>query len=130
MNWLGRIFTENLGLKLLAVLLAVTVWSAVGGDVATEIMVPVPVEFLNVPPGVHYEAEPSRVELRVRGPRWMVRQALVTDFSVPLDLSTMTEPGERIIPLLRENVEAPASVEVIEITPAQLKLIVKAPGEP
>jgi len=130
MNWLRRFLTENLGLKLLALLLAVTIWSAVGGDVATEIMVPVPVEFRNVPPGVHYEAEPSRVELRVRGPRWMVRQALVTDFSVPVDLSSMTEPGERMVTLSRKDVEAPASVDVMEITPTELKLIVNALGEP
>jgi hypothetical protein len=83
-----------------------------------------------VPSGVHYEAEPSRVELRVRGPRWMVRQALVSDFSVPVDMSAMTAPGEQTVPLLRKNVEAPSSVEVIEITPAQLKLTLKAPGEP
>src|SRR3990172_7657868 len=130
MNWLRRFLTENLGLKLLALLLAVTIWSAVGGDVATEIMVPVPVEFRNVPPGVHYEAEPSRVELRIRGPRWMVRQALVTDFSIPVDLSAMTESGERIVTLEQKNVESPTSVEIMDITPSQLKLILRMPVEP
>jgi YbbR domain-containing protein len=129
MNWLQRLFTENIGLKLLALLLAVVVWTAVGGDVATEIVVPVPVEFRNVPVGVHYEADPARVELRVRGPRWMVRQALVTDFSVPVDLSKMA-PGEQVVPLRRQSVSAPSSVEVIDISPPQLKLTVKAPGEP
>ena len=130
MNWLTKLFTENLGLKLLALLLAVMIWSAVGGDVATEILVPVPIEFRNVPGGVHYEAEPSRVEVRIRGPRWMVRQALASDFSVPVDLSAMTAPGERIVPLRRQNVEVPSSVEVIEVIPARLKLTVKAAGEP
>jgi YbbR domain-containing protein len=130
MNWLRNLFTENVGLKLLSLLLAVVIWTSVGGDVATEILVPVPIEFLNVPVGVHYEAEPSRVELRIRGPRWMVHQALGTDFSVPVDLSTMTAPGEKIVPLRRETVSAPASVEVMEITPPQLKLTVKASGEP
>ena len=130
MNWLRRFLTENLGLKLLALLLAVTIWSAVGGDVATEILMPVPVEFRNVPPGLHYEAEPSRVELRVRGPRWMVRQALVTDFSMPVDLSAMTESGERIVALERKNVEAPGSVEVMDITPSQLKLTLRMTDQP
>ena len=130
MTWLRNLFLENIGLKLVALLFAVFIWSAVGGDVATEILLPVPIEFRNVPAGVHYEAEPSRVELRVRGPRWMVRQSLVSDYSVPVDLSAMSQPGERIIPLQRKNVSAPASVEVIEITPPQLKLTVKAPGEP
>ena len=130
MNWFQRLFAENLGLKLLALLLAVGIWSAVGGDVASEILVPVPVEFRNVPAGLHYEAEPSRVDLRVRGPRWMVRRAAASDFSVPVDLASTTTPGEQIVPLRRENVEAPSSLEIIEITPAQLKLTVKAPGEP
>ena len=42
----------------------------------------------------------------------------------------MTEPGERMVTLSRKDVEAPASVDVIEITPTELKLIVNAPGEP
>src|SRR6185295_15086529 len=105
MNWLQGLFTENLGLKLLSLLLAVIVWTAVGGDVATEILVPVPVEFRNVPAGVHYEAEPSRVELRVRGPRWMVRQSLVTDYSVPVDLSSITTPGKALIAINPQNVQ-------------------------
>ena len=130
MNWLRRFLTENLGLKLLALLLAVTIWSAVGGDVATEILMPVPVEFRNVPPGLHYEAEPSRVELRIRGPRWMVRQALVTDFSMPVDLSAMRESGERMVTLERKNVEAPGSVEVMDITPSQLKLTLRMTDQP
>ena len=130
MNWLRRLFTENIGLKLLALFLAFTMWSAVSGDVSTEILLEVPLEFRNVPPGVHYDAEPIRVELRVRGPRWMVRQTLPTDFSVPVNLSTMTEPGERTVPLQQGIVVAPASVEVIEVTPNQVKITVKAPGEP
>jgi hypothetical protein len=130
MNWLRRFFTENVGLKLLALLLAVVIWSAVGGDVATEILLPVPIEFRNVPPGLRYQADPTRVELRVRGPRWMVRQALVTDFSMPVDLSGMTESGERMVALDRTDVEAPSSVEVMDITPSQLKLILRIADEP
>jgi len=130
MNWLRRFFTENLGLKLLALFLAVAIWSAVGGDVSTEILMPVPVEFRNVPPGLRYQAEPARVELRVRGPRWMVRQAQVTDFSMPVDLAAMTESGERLVALDRRNVEAPGSLEIMDITPSQLKLTLRIADEP
>jgi len=130
MNWLRRFFTENLALKLLALFLAVAIWSAVGGDVSTEILMPVPVEFRNVPPGLRYQAEPARVELRVRGPRWMVRQAQVTDFSMPVDLAAMTESGERLVALDRRNVEAPGSLEIMDITPSQLKLTLRIADEP
>jgi YbbR domain-containing protein len=129
MNWLRRLLTENLGLKLLALLLAIMIWSAVGGDVDTEILMQVPVEFHNVPTGLHYEAVPSQVELRVRGPRWMVRQAQVTDFSIPIDMSAMKESGDRIVTLDPKDVEAPSSVQVMDITPSQLMLILKMPDE-
>jgi len=129
MSWLRNVFTRNLPLKLLSLALAVAIWTSVGGDVSTEILVSVPVEFRNVPAGVHYRAEPSRVELRVRGPRWMVRQAAETDFSVPVDLSGITEPGERVIPLLPGNAIAPSSVEVVDITPPELLLAVTAASQ-
>lgn len=130
MNWLRRWLTENLALKLLALLLAVVIWGAVGGDVSTEILVTVPVEFRNVPDQVRYQADPSRVDLRVRGPRWMVRQAAAADFSVPVDLSGMTEPGERIITLRPETVESPSSVEVVEVLPPEIKLVLKVRDKP
>jgi hypothetical protein len=130
MNWLRRFFTENIALKLLALFLAVAIWSAVGGDVSTEVLLPVPVEFRNVPPGLRYHAEPARVELRVRGPRWMVRQAQTTDFSLPVDLSGMTESGERLVALDRRSVEAPGSLEIMDITPSELKLTLRVADEP
>jgi hypothetical protein len=130
MKWLRKFFTEDLGLKFLALFLAVLVWSAVGGDVSTEVLMPVPVEFRNVPPGLRYQAEPNRVELRVRGPRWMVRQAQATDFSMPVDLGHMTESGERLISLSREDVEAPSSLEIMDISPSQLKLTLRMTDEP
>jgi hypothetical protein len=128
MNWLRNAATRNLSLKLLSLVLAIAIWISVGGDVSTEILVPVPVEFRNVPEGVHYDAEPSRVELRVRGPRWMVRQASESDFAVPVDLSGLTEPGERVIPLRPQNATAPSSVEVVDINPPELRLTIAAGG--
>jgi hypothetical protein len=130
MSWVHDALRRNLALKLLSLAGAIGIWIAVGGDVSTEILVPVPVEFRNVPEGIHYEAEPSRVELRVRGPRWMVRQAAATDFSMPVDLSRVTEPGERMIELSPENATAPLSVEVVDITPPALRLLVSAAARP
>jgi hypothetical protein len=130
MKWLRKFLTENLGLKLLAVFLAFAIWSAVGGDVSTEVLMPVPVEFRNVPSGLRYRAEPNSVEIRVRGPRWMVRQAQARDFSMPLDLSSMTESGERMVLLDRNSVEAPGSLVVMDVNPAQVRLFLITTDEP
>ncbi|HWP83643.1 MAG TPA: CdaR family protein [Terriglobia bacterium] len=124
MNWIRGFFTNHPGLKLLALLLAFLIWSAVGGDVATEVLLQVPVEFRNVPQGVSYQAEPTRVELRVRGPRWMVRQAAERDFSVPVDLSAMTTPGAHRVVLQPASVEAPGALEIMDISPAELHLMI------
>ena len=122
MNWLRGFLSENIGLKLLSLGLAFGIWSAVGGDIDTEILMAVPVEFRNVPPHLHYHAEPASVDLRLRGPRWMVRQAQEADFSVPVDLSAVTEPGEREIVLDIRNVEGLVSIQVMDIIPSHITL--------
>ena len=130
MNWIRRFFTENIGLKLLSLALAFVVWSAVGGDINTEILMPIPVEFRNVPPRLHYHAEPSRVDLRLRGPRWMVRQAQESDFTVPVDLTSVTELGERVVALRVENVEGPGSIQIMDIIPSSITLTLSQTDEP
>jgi len=130
MNWLRKFLTENVALKLLALVLAVVIWTAVGGDIDTEILMPVPIEFRNVPTNLHYHAEPTRVDLRLRGPRWMVRQAVATDFTVPVDLTAMIEPGERIVDLDLKTVEGPGSIQVMDITPSQILLILSSTERP
>lgn len=129
MNRLRKFFTQNPALKLLSLVLAVIVWSAVSGDIPTEIVLAVPVEFRNVPPDVELAAEPTSVELRVRGLRRIVRGAAATDFSVPVDLSALAGTGEKTYSLRPEDVEAPASLEVVQITPAQVKFTVKGVRE-
>ena len=125
MNWLRRVLTENIGLKLLSLSLAAILWAVVGGDIPTEIVLPIPVEFRNVPPGLEFVAEPSWVDVRVRGLSRRVRQAAAADFTVPVDFSRLDGPGEKSVLLRPADVEAPASLEVVQITPAQVTLTVR-----
>jgi hypothetical protein len=125
MNRLRRFSTENIGLKLLSLGFAVLLWVLVGGDVQSEIVVPVTVEFRNVPPGMDFEAEPTRVEVRVRGFRREVRRTSSADFSVPVDLSSMEHVGIRTVSLEPGQVEAPVSMQVVAVTPSQITIITK-----
>ena len=122
MNWLGKWFTENLGLKLLSLGLAVALWAAFGGNAVTEAVFQVPLEFHNVPASLEVFHAQDTAQLRVRGPGLALWQARGSDFALRVDLSSVTGPGERTFPLVPENVEVPASLEVVQLVPSEVKL--------
>ncbi len=122
MQWLKKRFTENVGLKLLSLALAAGLWVAFGGDNVTETVLQVPLEFRNVPANLAVFSEPQTAQLRIRGPSRILRQARRSDFTLPVDLSSVTGPGERTFPLVAENVEVPAALEVVQLVPQEVKL--------
>ncbi len=122
MNWLQKWFTENLGLKLLSLALAAGLWAAFGGDTVTETVFQVPLEFRNVPANLAVFSEQETAQLRIRGPSRVLQQAKRSDFVLRVDLSPVTGPGERTFPLVAENVEVPASVEVLQLVPSEVTL--------
>lgn len=122
MHWLQKWFTENLGLKLLSLALAAGLWVAFGGDTVTEAVFQVPLEFRNVPANLEVFSEQQTAQLRIRGPSRVLQQARRSDFALRVDLSPVTGPGERTFPLVAENVEVPASLEVVQLVPPEVKL--------
>lgn len=122
MNWLWRCFTENLGLKVLSLILAVGLWAALGRDPITEAVFQIPVEFTSVPGDLEVLPEQTTVQVRARGPSRAVRQTGPGDFSIKVDLTATAEAGERTYPLFPADVEGPSSLEILQIVPAQVRL--------
>ena len=122
MHWLQKWFKENLGLKLLSLALAAGLWVAFGGDTVTETVLQVPLEFRNVPANLAVISEHETAQLRIRGPSRVLRQARRSDFALPVDISFIIGPGERTFPLVVENVEVPAALEVVQVVPSEVKL--------
>jgi hypothetical protein len=66
-------FLENLGLKLLSVVLALSLWAVVLGDQKVEIAMAVPLEIKDLPRDLVLVNElPETLEVRVRGPKTLV----------------------------------------------------------
>ena len=112
----------NIGLKLLALTLAVVLWAALGSDTVTEAVFQVPVEFSNMPTDLEVLYEQTSAQLRVRGPSRALQQASHSDFAVRVDLSFVSGPGDRTFPLDPQAVEVPTSLEVVQMVPSEVRL--------
>lgn len=125
MSWLRKIFTENVGLKVLSLLLAASLWVASGSDPLTETTARVPVEFTHVPPHLELIAEPSVVQLRIQGPSRAVRRATPADFSVRVDLAAVSGPAARTFSLTPHQIVTPSFLKVVEVRPPQIRVVME-----
>src|SRR5207249_6897190 len=88
MSWTRRLFTENIGLKLVALCMATAMWAAVGSDPVTEAIFRVPVEFVNVPKDMEVITDHPTVQLWARGPSHAVRRADPAEFAVRVNVAS------------------------------------------
>jgi YbbR domain-containing protein len=115
---LGR----NKGLKLLALLLAVTLWLSVGGEERTEATLNVALELTNLPHHLMVTSEvPPAVQVRVMGPRSFIRNLSQSRLTYSLDLSSFKR-GSHAIPLRPANLPFMRGVTVVRIQPNPLNL--------
>lgn len=113
---------ENLGLKVLSLLIGVTLWYAVAREQGAEFAFSVPLELRDVPEGLEVvEESVQQVDVRLRGPSEILRGLSPQDLSVGIDLSG-AEPGERVAYLTPDDVAVPFGARVIRVTPASVQI--------
>jgi YbbR domain-containing protein len=116
-NW----FTHNWSLKLLSLVLATMLWMLVATETSSEIGMEVPLEYRNIPPQMEITGDTTNtVQVRLRGSANIIRDISVRDVSTTVDLSAM-RPGEKIVPLSTQNVQAPFGAEVIRVNPSSVR---------
>jgi YbbR domain-containing protein len=121
-----NLLTANWELKLLSVLLAVLLWGFVVGGERADMVVPVPVEFLGVRPGLELTAESAdTVNVHVRGLRAQLTRLKPESLRAKVLLDE-ARPGETSVRLLPEHVRVPAGVNVVRITPARVRIVLEA----
>jgi YbbR domain-containing protein len=121
-----KFLTMNWELKLLSLLFAILLWGFVVGGERADMVLPVSVEFLGVPPGLELTAESvDIVNVQVRGLRGQLTR-LKPEFLRAQVVLAGTRSGESAVRLLPEHVRVPAGIQVVRITPSRVRVVLEA----
>lgn len=114
---------HNLGLKVISLLIATTLWLAISSEPPSEAAFNVAIVFQNMPEDLEISSEniPS-AQIRVRGPERLVRRLQASDVHEEIDL-TGVKPGERTFDLNKNQVSLPDKLEAVQIVPSQIHLL-------
>lgn len=117
-----KLLTQNLGWKLLSLLIAIALWIVAAREPEVATSLSVPIEFKNIPDDLDIGGNlPDRVRLEVRGPSGRLTRDNLTDAAVVLDLSD-AHAGERTYTLGSPNVSLPFGVSFYRAVPSQITL--------
>ncbi|MBN1878750.1 YbbR-like domain-containing protein [bacterium] len=134
MNRLGRklLFaaTNNIGLKLGSVLLALILWITITGQgTADRILRDIPYQIRDIPEDmVLTDKGIGTVNLRLRGPKSLIPTLKPEDCSVVLRLPPDAAEGETVMEITHSNVVIPYSnqMSILQITPTSIRLTLDA----
>jgi YbbR domain-containing protein len=116
---------KNLAYKVLAVLLAIIVWYVVVGEERAEVGLTVPLELINIPRDLIVVNNVTQgIDIRVNGPRSLVRSLSMENLSKSLDLSN-TRPGSVSFSISSEGIPLPRGVKVTRINPTQVTVVLQ-----
>jgi YbbR domain-containing protein len=112
---------RHLGLKFLAVALAILLWLTVAGEPVVERSLVVPLELQNKPENLELINPLGSVNVHVRGLSSVLGQIDPGTVMAVLDLGAAT-PGRRIFHITPSQIQAPNGVEVLWVSPGTIAL--------
>ncbi len=109
---------------ILSLVLAVFTWYLVTGREKVESWIPVPLEMVGTQEGlIIHEGLVNQIEVRVRGPRELVRSLKEQKLGYPLDVSEL-KVGNNAVELDPSLLDISEAYEIMELKPALLMLAV------
>ena len=115
---------DNLGLKLLSLVLAAVLWAVVLGEQKVEVTVNVPVR-LDVPQRLLLVNDPAdTLEVRLRGPKTLVTSVTAREISVGEWPVKLTE-GENTIPIREALIRVPRGIQVVDVSPRRVRIVLE-----
>jgi YbbR domain-containing protein len=112
---------DNLGLKIMSLLIAIAIWLFVIVEKQPEVGFIVPLNFSDIPQSMALiKRGPQDIEIRVKGPESLISNLTSRQFEVNIDLSH-TQVGETTFFLSPDNINAPRGIRVVRLLPSQVK---------
>lgn len=116
-----RSWVANLGLKLVALFLALVVWFVVSAprrESISERTLPVPLSIVGMPPQLVITTPvPDTVNVRMRGRLSVIRSLSSQNLGVTIDMRNWAQPGDATISIRSQAIITPEGVEVVSVEP-------------
>jgi YbbR domain-containing protein len=117
-----QFFTDNIGWKVLSLLIAIALWITVAREPELATSLLVPIEFKNVPDDLDIVSNvPDRANLEVHGPSGRLSRENLADIALILDLGD-AHAGERTYTIHTYNFKLPSGVMFYRAVPSQITL--------
>jgi YbbR domain-containing protein len=117
-----KLLTENIGLKISAVLISVFLWFFVTSRGQSEIAFDIPLEFKNIPADVGIvNASVKTVSVTVRGHERPMKNLKVSDVRVYVDLNK-AKKGIDVFYINKDDIKLPYALSVMNISPSTVKV--------
>jgi YbbR domain-containing protein len=126
MRRLRQFLTRNLGLKLLSLTAAVTLWAYTAMQPRMERGFNVAIEYVNVPPNLELNPDQAeRVTMILHGPRDRLDELAESGLSAEVDFSNIYSSGEHTFNVQDLRMHLPLNVQFVRAVPSQLKLMLE-----
>ena len=117
-----KLFTENLGLKISAVLISLFLWFFVTSRGQSEITLDIPLEFKNIPADIGIvNTSVKTVSVTVRGQERPMKNLKASDVRVYVDLEK-AKKGEGIFYISTADIKLPYALTAMSVTPSSVKI--------
>lgn len=118
-----RFLTNNIGWKLLSLVIAFGVWVNIASEPELSTMLSAPVEFKNFPADLEISSENivEAIHVEAHGASGQLRDLARTPIAAILDFSTVKVPGERTFTLSNREISLPRGIDMVRTIPAQLR---------
>ena len=117
--------SQNLGLKVVALALAVAAWWFVAGESKVLVSFTIPLEMRNVPKGMTITNKAERqVEVRLSGPSSLLSGMRPSEISAAVDLAA-GHAGRQFFTMDDRSVKVPPGIKVQRIYPSSIEVVLE-----